>query len=107
MSYTWVPLQAPYLQRIVDALTPGGLLVFEHMMDESGSERAAAWLPRPEQLRTVFRGLRVLRYEDTRAKADWSWRPERIARLVARKEPKAIGRDGCRFTSITQKAFVV
>ncbi len=85
MSYTWVPLRPPYPQRIVDALKPGGLLVFEHMMDESGSERAAAWLPRPNQLPEAFRGLRVLRYEDTRAKADWSWRPERIGRLVARK----------------------
>jgi hypothetical protein len=26
-----------------------------------------------------------LRYEDTRAKADWSWRPERIARLVGQR----------------------
>jgi SAM-dependent methyltransferase len=85
MSYTWVPLQEPYPQRIVDSLKPGGLLVFEHMLDESGSERAAPWLPRPDQLPETFRGLRVLRYEDTRAKADWSWRPERIARLVARK----------------------
>lgn len=84
MSYTWVPL-LPYAQRIIDALKPGGLLVFEHMMDESGSERAAAWLPKPNQLLQVFGSLRILRYEDARAPADWSWRPERIARLVARK----------------------
>jgi SAM-dependent methyltransferase len=84
MSYTWVPLQ-PYAQRIIDALKPGGLLVFEHMMDESGSESAAAWLPKPNQLLEAFRSLRILRYEDTWASADWSWRPERIARLVARK----------------------
>jgi SAM-dependent methyltransferase len=85
MTYTWVPLRAPYLQRIVDALKPGGLLVFEHMTDESGSERSPAWLPTPNQLPELFRTLRILRYEDTRAKADWSWRPERISRLVAQK----------------------
>jgi SAM-dependent methyltransferase len=85
MSYTWVPL-VPYAPRIVTALRRGGLLVFEHMMEESGSERAAPWLPKPNQLLEVFGALRILRYEDTRAAADWSWRPERIARLVARKE---------------------
>jgi hypothetical protein len=66
-------------------LKPGGILVFEHLMNESGSERAAAWLPKPNGLFEVFGCLRILRYEDTRAQADWSWRPERIARLVAQK----------------------
>ena len=41
------------------------------------------WLPRPDELPRLFGGLRILRYEDLRARADWSWRPERIARLVA------------------------
>jgi 2-polyprenyl-3-methyl-5-hydroxy-6-metoxy-1,4-benzoquinol methylase len=85
MSYTWVPLRDPYVRRIVESLTPGGILVFEHMMDESGSENAAPWLPRPNELPKIFGDLRILRYEDLRADADWSWRPERIARLVARK----------------------
>jgi SAM-dependent methyltransferase len=84
MSYTWVPLR-PYAQRMVEALKPGGLLVFEHMMDESASERAAPWLPKPNQLLEVFGALRILRYEDIRARADWSWRPERIGRLVGSK----------------------
>jgi SAM-dependent methyltransferase len=85
MSYTWVPLRPPYLQRIIDALKPGALLVFEALMDESGSQRPAPWLPRPNQLLVAFGALRILRYEDSWAQADWSWRPERIARLVARK----------------------
>jgi SAM-dependent methyltransferase len=85
MSYAWVPLRAPYVGRILESLRPGGLLVFEHMMEESGSDRAANWLPRPNQLLEVFGSLRILRYEDLRAPADWSWRPERIARLVAVK----------------------
>jgi SAM-dependent methyltransferase len=85
MSYTWVPLRAPYIERIIDSLKPGGLVVFEHLMDESESESAAPWLPRPNQLLQLFGRLRVLRYEDVRASADWSWRPERIARLVAQK----------------------
>jgi len=85
MSYTWVPLREPYVQRIVESLKPRGLLVFEHLMDESGSEGAAPWLPRPNELLKVFERLRILRYEDVRSSADWSWRPERLARLVAEK----------------------
>jgi SAM-dependent methyltransferase len=85
MSYTWVPLRSPYVERVVAALAPGGILVFEHLMDESGSENAAPWLPQPNSLFRTFARLRVLRYEDVRAPADWSWRPERISRLVAQK----------------------
>ncbi|MBI4874550.1 MAG: class I SAM-dependent methyltransferase [Acidobacteria bacterium] len=85
MCYTWVPLRNPYIERILESLKPGGLVVFEHLMDQSGSERAAPWLPRPNELLRVFSPLRILRYEDLRAEADWSWRPERIARLVAEK----------------------
>jgi SAM-dependent methyltransferase len=85
LSYTWVPLRSPYLERIMDSLKPGGLLVFEHMMNEAPGVGGAAWLPRPNELLRVFPDLRVLRYEDVRAPADWSWRPERIARLVAQK----------------------
>lgn len=89
MSYTWVPLDAPWTSRIVNALRPGGILVFEHLMDASGSENAAAWLPRPGQLPQTFAALRILRYEDVHRRADWSWRPERVARLVAAKSPVA------------------
>ena len=85
MSYTWVPLRSPYVDRIVDSLKPGGLLVFEHLMEESGSERAAPWLPRPDELPKVFSRLRVLRYQDVRDRADWTWRAERLARLVAER----------------------
>ena len=85
MSYTWVPLRAPYVDQIIESLRPGGILVFEHMLEESGSESAAPWLPRPNELFQIFGRLRILRYEDTRQQADWSWRPERIARLVAER----------------------
>lgn len=83
MSYTWVPLEARWIERITRSLKPGGVIVFEHLMEQSGSENAAGWLPRPNELLRIFRGLRILRYEDVSARADWSWRPERIARLVA------------------------
>ncbi|HOQ46527.1 MAG TPA: methyltransferase domain-containing protein [Bryobacteraceae bacterium] len=88
MSYTWVPLRgADYVGRIIESLKPGGILVFEHMMDDSGSPGAAPWLPRPNELLRVFGRLRIRRYEDVRARADWSWREERVARLVAERTP--------------------
>jgi SAM-dependent methyltransferase len=86
MSYTWVPLEARWIDRISRSLRPGGLLVFEHLMEESGSDGAAAWLPKANELPRLFGQLRILRYEDIRARADWSWRPERIARLVAERD---------------------
>jgi SAM-dependent methyltransferase len=85
MSYTWIPLNSPHIDRILTSLRPRGLLVFEHLMDESAGERKAPWLPRPNELLQVFGRLRILRYEDFLAKADWSWRTEKIARLVAEK----------------------
>src|SRR5690606_18820064 len=72
MLYTWVPLGSAYPARIVDSLRTGGVLVFEHLMEETGSERAAPWLPRPGELPRIFSRLRVVRYEDTRRAADWS-----------------------------------
>ncbi|HOL73530.1 MAG TPA: hypothetical protein PKW45_18930, partial [Bryobacteraceae bacterium] len=53
----------------------------------SGSPGAAPWLPRPNELLRVFGRLRIRRYEDVRARADWSWREERVARLVAERTP--------------------
>lgn len=85
MSYTWVPLRGPDIERIIDSLAPNGLLVFEHLMGLSPSDNGSPFNPGPNELLDVFGRLRILRYEDTRAPADWSWRPERIARLVAEK----------------------
>ena len=85
MSYTWVPLRGEHIAQIIESLKPGGIIVFEHLMDESGSDGAAPWLPRPNELFKIFEDLRILRYEDVWTDADWAWRPERIARLVAEK----------------------
>jgi SAM-dependent methyltransferase len=85
MCYTWVPLRSGDLGRIMRSLKPGGLLVYEHLMNESGAD-GAPWLPRPNELWQLFGVLRILRYEDTRERPDWSWRPERVSRLVGRRE---------------------
>ncbi|HWR52319.1 MAG TPA: class I SAM-dependent methyltransferase [Bryobacteraceae bacterium] len=94
MSYTWVPLRGGDMERIIGSLKPGGRVVFEHLMDESGGSGAGPWLPKPNELLEVFRSLRILFYEDVRDRADWSWRPERIARLIAEKPRAGAGASG-------------
>jgi SAM-dependent methyltransferase len=89
MLYTWVgPAESGLLERIHESIKPGGVLVFENALFEDGAAAAAARNPGavlPNQLLQVFRGLRVLRYEDRTAVADWSAGQSRIARLLAAK----------------------
>jgi SAM-dependent methyltransferase len=86
MTYAWVDVRGPLMRRIVDSLKPGGRLVYEQMVEMSGGEGAAPWLPRPGEAARIFTPLRVLRNEEVTARADWSWRPERLVRLVAEKQ---------------------
>jgi len=86
MCYTWLPLEAEWISKVTQALAPGGILVFEHLVDESGSDTAAEWLPAANELTQIFQHMRILRYEDIRVVPDWSWRPERVARLVAQRD---------------------
>jgi SAM-dependent methyltransferase len=74
--FSWTKPLVP-LQRVVDALKPGGIIVME-CGDEFESERNA--------LLHEFDSLQIVRYEIARAKADWAGRMEtQVYRLVARK----------------------
>jgi SAM-dependent methyltransferase len=84
MSYTWVPVSSEHTKRIAAALKPGGLLIFEHFLDETKEPRAG-WSPKINELLTAFADLRILRYEDVTAVPDWGDREARIVRMVARK----------------------
>jgi 2-polyprenyl-3-methyl-5-hydroxy-6-metoxy-1,4-benzoquinol methylase len=86
MTYAWVPLRGEWLGRIVKSLRRGGRLVFEQMVETSGGENAAEWLPRAGEVVGLFNGLRVVRHEEVVARADWLWRPERIVRFVGEKK---------------------
>ena len=85
MTYAWVPVRGALIGKIVASLRPGGRLVYEQMVEASGGENAAPWLPRAGEVSKIFGALRVLRHEEVRARADWSWRPERLVRLAAEK----------------------
>ncbi len=65
ISHAWVLLAgAALINRIIDSIRPGGLLVFEHHMETSGRQRDKGdWLPRPKQHLSTFGRLQVLKYE--------------------------------------------
>lgn len=66
--------------RIVTALKPGGLLVIEGF---AGNER---FMFQPNELLRDFPTLRVLRYEDTEAEAEWApGQLSHIVRFIAEK----------------------
>lgn len=87
MMYTWIPMSdLTYAKRICESLKPGGLLVFEHHLEElKPGEEKTAWLPEPNQLFKVFGDLRVLRYEDRLDTVDWGKGKGRVGRLLAQK----------------------
>jgi SAM-dependent methyltransferase len=88
MSYAWIPLDdAALINRIVDSIKPGGLLVFEHHLETSGRQRDKGdWLPRPKELLSTFGRLKALKYEETVAPPDWGGRKlSDIVRMLAKK----------------------
>jgi 2-polyprenyl-3-methyl-5-hydroxy-6-metoxy-1,4-benzoquinol methylase len=78
------------LPRVLESLRPGGLVVVEAFHADAAADRPPG--PGPgvtfgdNELLTVFSGLRTLRYEDVRARADWGLFETRLVRLAARKK---------------------
>jgi SAM-dependent methyltransferase len=83
-------LHRPLLPRLVDALEPGGLLVYETFAqgnERFGKPSNPAFLLAPGELLEAVRGrLRVIAYEDLVVEAP---RPAAIQRLCARRESAA------------------
>jgi len=74
--FSWTMPLVP-VQKVVDAIKPGGIVVMEC---------AADFVGRNEMLK-LFDALRIVRYEIVRAKADFYDRRETdVLRLIARKE---------------------
>jgi SAM-dependent methyltransferase len=70
--------------KVIRALAPGGLVVAEYFHNDNGA--APGGFSDNELLR-LFEGLRILRYEDTEAVADFGMQKGRIVRLCAEKRP--------------------
>jgi SAM-dependent methyltransferase len=70
--------------KVIRALAPGGLVVAEYFHSDNGG--APGGFADNELLR-LFEGLRVIRYEDTEAVADFGMQKTRVVRLCAEKLP--------------------
>jgi SAM-dependent methyltransferase len=76
------PIEKASVYRVREALKPGGLVVVEAPHKETA--------PYPHhydsnELLEIFAGFRILKYEDTRAVADWDLKEVRLVRLVTEK----------------------
>jgi hypothetical protein len=91
MIYAFVPIRdAAFITRVTDSLRPGGALVFEHYIytGDPAQREAAEMIGQagPDELPTIFSGVRILRYDESTAIPDWgARRPAPIVRLLARK----------------------
>lgn len=91
LLYTFAPAAMPqFAARLAKALRPGGLLVFEHLLDTgtvavpAGAELAG--MPRPGALLNAFANLDILRHEVVETLPDWGpFEPVPVVRLLARK----------------------
>lgn len=77
------------LDRLKQAVKPGGLIVIEGQGSEhTGEGPPPATRFRPNQLVTAFSDWRILDYEDGRFECDWApGPPTHVVRLMARKPP--------------------
>ena len=71
-------------EKVIRALAPSGVVVAEYFHQDGGN--APGGFADNELLR-LFGGLRILRYEDTDAIADFGMQKTRLVRLCAEKRP--------------------
>ncbi len=77
------PIEKVSVYRVRDSLKPGGLVVIEAPHQETV---VRPWHYDSNELLEIFRGFRILRYEDVQAPNDWEPLKEaRLVRLVAEK----------------------
>ena len=75
-------LEKRSVHRVREALKPGGLVVIEAGYNEMPD---APFGYRENELLEIFKGFRILKYEDTSGKYDWGPETIRLLRLVAQK----------------------
>jgi SAM-dependent methyltransferase len=87
MTYAPVPLTAPsYVQRLRDALRPGGLIVIESFASDATEDERTPVDIDPADLRRAFAGFLIHHFADTVAMSDWAREETRLARLIAEKQ---------------------
>jgi SAM-dependent methyltransferase len=78
-----------YVERLRKSMKSGGLIVVESFAAEGSMPNQPATAIDPGQLLAAFKDFRLLRFEDTVARADWSppQKMTRVVRMVAEKRP--------------------
>jgi SAM-dependent methyltransferase len=94
MMYAYFPIrETQYVERLVESLRPGALLVFQHRVLKRGEDEQgmASWIgiPGEDDLKEIFRSLRVLRYEEVEELSDWQTGPvarkHRMVKMLSKK----------------------
>jgi SAM-dependent methyltransferase len=82
------------LPKILESLKPGGVVLVEAYHSDAAIDRppgpGAGVTFASNELLALFAGLRVLRYEDVRARADWGLFDTRLVKMFVQK-PAAAG----------------
>ena len=69
-------------EKVIRALAPGGIVVAEYFHQDSGNAPDGF---ADNELTRLFQNLRIVRYEDTEAVADFGMQKTRIVRICAEK----------------------
>jgi SAM-dependent methyltransferase len=87
LAFAWAPVSdSTFVARLYAGLEPGGIVVFEHFIDDPAHPYAeAVHALRPNQLRVFFREFRIDRYEEIPGTGDWRGRGAGLVRMVARR----------------------
>ena len=88
MILSWAPVSDPtFVARLNASLRPGGVVVFEHVLETKKQSFPAyvQGLP-PNALLTHFKDLYIQKYEEGVWKGDWGGPPAELVRMIARKK---------------------
>ena len=87
LTFAWAPVTDPaFVARLRTSLRPNGRIVFEHFINDRENARPPAmYALAPGQLRELFGGFRLDRYEEITGLADWAGPDTPMVRMVAVK----------------------
>ena len=88
LTFAWAPVGDPaFVARLQKSLRPNGRIVFEHFLDDPEAPRPVVMqVLKPGQLRELFKGFRLDRYEELEGTADWAGPETLMVRMVAVKQ---------------------
>jgi 2-polyprenyl-3-methyl-5-hydroxy-6-metoxy-1,4-benzoquinol methylase len=88
MILSWAPVSDPaFLRRLHTSLRPGGVVVFEHVLEteKQSFPQYVHGLP-PNALLEYFKDFHIQKYEEGVWPGDWGGPPAELVRMIARKK---------------------